>query len=52
VKYGIESEIRNKINELNWFLFKKFKVMFNRKANGTPRNWRIIKEEEIEQIFV
>lgn len=56
LKVGIFSlylnQIEMKVTELAQYLLKKFKVVFGRKENGTPKNWTLISENEIEESFI
>jgi hypothetical protein len=48
----LETILRDKFQDLPNFILKKFKTLFHRGENGLPINWKSVKPEDIDKIFV
>jgi len=48
----LESDLKNRFQELNHFMLKRFRNIFSKNENNVPLNWKTLKPEEIEQKYI
>lgn len=48
----LESDLKNRFLELQYFMLKKFRNTFGKNENNVPINWKTLKPEEIESKYV
>jgi len=48
----LESDLKNRFQELSHFMLRRFKNTFSRNESGVPLNWKTLKPEEIEQKYI
>ena len=48
----LESDLRNRFQELNHFMLKRFRNIFAKNENNVPINWKTLKPEEVEQKYI